>query len=152
MRESLKNEKKKRSRGKLVFAIPSDTAAVFYLPAKLKAGIAALAEKEQLKVVKKKQKQEQAMNKKVAMQLRAEQRSQAAVDRQVKAAQKRAQKAAEKESKEVNLQLKTDLQASTRKARPAKRRVKKKELVVVLKLPSVLRGGERAGAQAAESS
>ncbi|SMR48600.1 unnamed protein product [Zymoseptoria tritici ST99CH_1E4] len=153
LRDSFKNEQKKRQRGKPLLSIPQDQAAQFYSPAKLQASKELMATKEAEKVTKKQQKEANAIKKKVDEQLRAEQRIQAKVDRQAKALQKKAEKALLLETKKANSQLNTDLRASARTASPAKRCrrkavVDKPVLIVVLKVPSL----QRRGAQAAESS
>ncbi|SMY21354.1 unnamed protein product [Zymoseptoria tritici ST99CH_1A5] len=147
LRQSFKNEKQKRQRGKPL--LPQGQSAQFYSPAKLEASKVLLATKEAKKVAKQQKKEADAILRKVDQQLRAEQRIQAMAVR----AQKKAEKALLLETKKANSQLNTDLRASARTASPAKRcsrrkAVDKPVLIVVLKVPSL----RRKGAKAAESS
>ncbi|SMR41372.1 unnamed protein product [Zymoseptoria tritici ST99CH_1E4] len=152
LRQSFKNEKQKRQRGKPLLALPQGQSAQFYSPAKLEASKVLLATKEAEKVAKQQKKEADAISKKVDEQLRAEQRIQAMADRAQKKAEKASLLETKKANSQANSQLNTDLRASARTAQPAKgcrrKAVDKPVLIVVLKVPSL----RRKGAKAAESS
>ena len=142
---ALNLEKKKRKRGKGLFEelrANDNNSATFFSPKKIEQALAIQARKEQEKVdqqaakqLEKEESRAKAQQRKVAVQLRKEERSKIAAERAAQKLVDAANKQRDKETKQATRQLQDSLQQSAKKPRSRKQ-------VLVEPLVEVLQSSE----------